>query len=100
MHRALEEPMRRAFLAELPKVTDDLSWTMFGRHIQDDPIVLVDGLAAVAALVTCALGGDLPTCDEEQIRVSLSEKPALGQHTFQLATPGGLVSNEIMIVSE
>jgi len=100
MDRALDEPMRRQFLAELPKVSEDKTTIdMYGRHVQDGAIVLVDG-AAVNAEVTCAVGGELPACDGEAIRISLASIPAVGQHTLQVVTPGGLTSNEVMLISE
>jgi hypothetical protein len=59
--------------------------------------VLVDG-EAVAANVTCALSGLVPDCEEAMLQVELAALPAAGDHTIQLGTPGGLLSNEVLLI--
>ncbi len=83
-----------AFLARIPELTGAPSFTVFGRHVAPDAIVLVDG-HRVEGSVSCELGGTLPDCEAETLRVDLAAVPAAGQHTFQLVTPGGLLSNEV-----
>jgi hypothetical protein len=36
----------------------------------------------------------------ESIEISLDAFPPIGQHLIQVATPGGLTSNEVLIFSE
>lgn len=84
--------------ARIPELTTDPTLTIFGRHLDAQPIVIVDG-RAVAGSVSCTLGGVLPDCVDEQIRIALPHMPAAGDRTLQLATPGGLVSNEILVIS-
>jgi len=80
----------------LPRLVDDPTFTLFGRHVAADAVLLVDG-QAVAGSVACALAGALPACPEERLRAELAALPPVGDHTFQLATPGGLQSNEVLI---
>jgi YVTN family beta-propeller protein len=84
--------------ARIPELTDDPALKLFGRHIDEHPIVLVDG-RAVAAAVTCELGGVLPDCVDEQLHIELPYMPRAGDRTLQIATPGGLVSNEVLVIS-
>ncbi len=90
-------PNSQTSLQKIPELTDSLTLTLFGRHVVADPIVVVDG-RAVEASVACASGGLLPTCDDEELRIDLGDFPTVGDHALQLATPGGLVSNEVLIV--
>jgi len=82
----------------IPELGEQPTLRLFGRHLAESPIVLVDG-RAIAATVTCTLGGVLPDCIDEEIRIRLPHHPPAGERTLQLATPGGLVSNEVMIIS-
>jgi YVTN family beta-propeller protein len=84
--------------ALIPELTEQPTLTLFGRHIAANPIVLVDG-RAVAAAVTCELGGVLPDCVDEQLHIELSYMPRAGDRTLQIGTPGGLVSNEVLVIS-
>jgi len=84
--------------ARIPELTETPEVMLFGGHLDPHPIVLVDG-RAVAATVTCTLGGVLPDCVDQQIRVTLPHLLPAGDRTMQLATPGGLVSNEVMLIS-
>jgi len=90
-------PNRRTSLQQIPELTDQPTLTLFGRHIVEGALVVVDG-RAVEASVTCASGGTLPACDDEELRIDLAEFPTEGDHALQLATPGGLLSNEVLIV--
>ncbi len=82
-----------------PPVFGPPTFVVFGQHHDPDPILLVDG-EAVEGTVTCELGGVFPACDDDLLRVDLAEVPPPGDHTFQLGVPGGLLSNEIMVVTE
>jgi len=96
----LPSPSRPTFLAQMPTFDLDPSWAMFGRHLLDDPILLVDG-RPVDGAVSCESGGTFPECEEEALRVELASLPSgVGDHTFQLANRGGLVSNELLLVRE
>lgn len=85
-------------LARIPELTDEPALTLFGGHVAADPIVLIDG-RAVAATVTCALGGELPDCVDQQLHIALPYMPRAGDRTLQIGTPGGLVSNEVLVIS-
>jgi hypothetical protein len=98
----VEDPPRSAprFIFRLPlhafpELTDDPSFTMFGRHIEDGAILMVDG-KRVEATVTCEAGGSLP-CDDEVLRVEMAQMPSVGEHTFMVVTPEGMVSNELLM---
>lgn len=84
--------------ALIPELTDEPTITLFGRHIAANPIVLVDG-RAVDATVTCTVGGVLPDCLDEQLRIELPHLLRAGDRTLQIGTPGGLVSNEVLVIS-
>ena len=91
-------PNNPAGRARIPELTDQPTLTLFGRHIAENPIVLVDG-RAVPAAVTCELGGVLPDCVDEQLHIELPYMPRAGDRTLQIGTPGGLVSNEVLVIS-
>lgn len=91
-------PNNPASLARIPELTDQPTLKLFGRHIAEDPIVLMDG-RAVPAAVTCELGGALPDCVDEQLHIELPYMPRAGDRTLQIGTPGGLVSNEVLVIS-
>lgn len=91
-------PNNREGRPRIPELTDQPTVRLFGRHLDASPIVLVDG-RAVDATVTCTLGGTLPDCVQEQIQVDLPHLPPAGDRTLQIATPGGLVSNEVLVIS-
>jgi hypothetical protein len=55
----------------------------------------VDG-KRVEATVTCEAGGSLP-CDDEVLRVEMAQMPSVGEHTFMVVTPEGMVSNELLM---
>ncbi len=92
-----KNPNNQTSLQKIPELTDPPTVTMFGRHVAADAIVLIDG-QAVDSSVACATGGVLPNCDDESLRVDLDEFPTVGDHAIQLATPGGLISNEVLII--
>ena len=84
------------FLGGLPELTDSPTMTLRGGHIADGTIVVIDG-RAVEGSVSCAEGGALPDCDDLAVRIDLAQMPSVGDHTFQVVTPGGLASNELLM---
>ena len=66
--------------------------------VVEGAIVLIDG-RAVNGSVSCRTGGALPACDDERLSILLSDFPTIGDHTLQVATPGGLLSNEVLVRS-
>lgn len=96
--RAIEEgPRRDNFLQEIPELSDDTTINVFAGHLDADPLVLVDG-RAVDAEVTCAEGGSLPACDNLAVQIVLAQFPSSGDHTVQLGTRRGLLSNELLLI--
>ncbi|MEM7434309.1 MAG: hypothetical protein AAF436_04085 [Myxococcota bacterium] len=95
--RAEEGRPRDNFLQAFPVINDDPTFAVFGRHISPDAIVLLDG-RAVDATLTCAAAGTFPACEDESIQIALAQKPSAGDHTFQVATPLGLISNELLMI--
>ena len=75
------------FLSAIPELTSVPTLTLLGLHVVEDAIVLVDG-HAVEGDVSCEIAGELPECEELQLRVDLAALPAIGEHTLQLGTPG------------
>jgi hypothetical protein len=87
-----------------------------GRHIQPGAAIFVNG-RRVDGAITCTLGGNLPSCDEEKITITLAAAPPPANatcpcpggddqegplpddsmHLLQVQTPGGLTSNEFLI---
>lgn len=94
---ALSGPRRDNFLQEIPELIDDTVINVFGRHIASEPLVLVDG-RAVDASVACSDGGSMPDCENEAMRITLAARPTQGDHTVQLATRQGLLSNELLLI--
>jgi hypothetical protein len=92
-----KNPNNRTSLQKIPELSDPPTFTLFGRHVVEGAIILVDG-RAVGGTVTCESGGALPACAGELLRVELSDYPTVGDHALQIATPGGMVSNEVLIV--
>ena len=84
-------------LQRVPILRVSTSVTLFGRHLVADPIVLIDG-RAVDAQVSCEEGGSFPECEEEKLRVELAVLPEPGDRNLQIATPGGLISNEVLLI--
>lgn len=82
----------------IPELTETPTLTVRGRHVVDGAIVLIDG-RAVPATVSCETGGTLPTCKNERLRIDLADFPVIGDRTLQVATPGGLLSNEVLVIS-
>jgi hypothetical protein len=85
-------------LQKIPELIDDPSLDLFGRHVVEGAIVLIDG-RKVDADVLCQTGGALPACTEERLRIELADFPPIGNHNLQVATPGGLLSNEVLLIS-
>lgn len=83
----------------IPSLNDDLELRINARHVQDDPLVLVDG-KKVAASVSCETG-DMPDCDDEILIVTLETGPTDGGlHFLQIQNEGGLISNDMMFFNE
>ena len=94
------EPENILSLQKLPEIAENEptpSISLFGRHVVEGARVLIDG-NVVDATVSCEGAGALPNCDDERITLELAEKPAVGDHTFQVTTPRGYVSNEVMLI--
>jgi YVTN family beta-propeller protein len=87
-----------SFLPGIPVLTDEPTITLRGGYIVDGTIVLVDG-SAVGASVSCAEGGALPDCENLGLRIDLDEMPPPGDHTFQLVTPDGMTSNDLLLTA-
>jgi len=83
-------------LGQLPNLAVQKTISLYGLHLDDNAIVLIDG-AAVEAALGCTGDGELPECDSDAIDIELAQSPAEGDHTLQLVTRGGLTSNEIMV---
>ena len=80
----------------IPQLTDEPTMTLRGGYIVDGAVVLIDG-SAVEGSVNCATGGALPDCDDLAIRIDLAQMPSSGDHTFQVVTPDGMTSNELLM---
>ena len=61
---------------EIPFLNEDLELRINARHVQADPLVLIDG-RKVAATVSCE-SGDMPACDDEILIVTLGRSPTHG----------------------
>lgn len=85
-------------LQKIPELEDTLTIALFGRHVAPDAVVLIDG-RSVAATVSCESGGTLPSCTEERLLVDLEDFPLPGDRRLQVVTPGGLLSNEVLVIS-
>ena len=84
---------------EIPFLNDDLELRINARHLQTDPVVLVNG-HKVGATVSCE-SGDMPACDDEILIVTLPRSPTHGGlHFLQIQNAGGLISNDMMFFSE
>ena len=84
---------------EIPFLNDDLELRINARHVLADPLVLIDG-RKVGATVTCE-SGDMPSCDNEILVVTLNRSPTHGGlHFLQIQNAHGLISNDMMFFSE
>ena len=84
---------------EIPSLNDDFELRINARHVLADPVVLVNG-RKVGATVSCE-SGDLPACDDEILIVTLARSPTHGGlHFLQIQNAGGLISNDMMFLSE
>ncbi|MDJ0865677.1 MAG: beta-propeller fold lactonase family protein [Myxococcota bacterium] len=93
--QAPQHEFARFFLARIPLLSGPVThFTFFGHHVAPGAIVVIDG-RAVEGTLSCAVGGELPSCQDDAMRVELAALPPVGEHTFQLVTPGGLMSNEV-----
>ncbi len=84
---------------EITYLSDDLTLTLKGRHIQNDALIFVNG-HAVQGTVACE-NETFPTCEDETIVVSLDEAPdRYGLNFLQIQNEGGMVSNDVMFFSQ
>lgn len=97
---SVADPSRGDGTQTYPRLPDDNPMRILGRHVGKGAHIFVDG-RRVPGQVTCALGGGLPDCRDEALRVHLdSFAPDNGMHLLQLQTPGGLLSNEFLFYTE
>lgn len=84
---------------ELTYLTDDLTLTLKGRHIEENALIFVNG-HAVEGTVTCETEM-LPTCEDETIVVTLDEAPErYGLNFLQIQNEDGMMSNDVMFFSQ
>ena len=84
---------------EMTFLSEELTLSLKGRHIQQDSILYLNG-RSVDGTIKCA-DGELPSCDDEILTVTLDEAPeSFGLNFMQVQTPDGLFSNDIMFYSE
>ncbi|MCE2407218.1 MAG: carbohydrate binding domain-containing protein [Pseudomonadales bacterium] len=84
---------------EITYLSDDLTLTIKGRHIEDDALIYVNGHLADGT-VACETE-TLPTCEDETIIVTLDEAPArYGLNFLQIQNYDGMISNDVMFFSQ
>lgn len=84
---------------EIPFLSEELSLSFKGRHIQPDSKLYLNG-HFVEGTVACE-SGELPTCDDEAITITFSETPdRYGLNFVQVQTSDGLFSNDAMFYSQ
>ncbi|MCY4094889.1 MAG: carbohydrate binding domain-containing protein [Gammaproteobacteria bacterium] len=84
---------------EITYLTDDLTLTLKGRHIEDDALIFING-HAVSGTVTC-VNEMLPSCEDERIVVTLDEAPVrYGLNFLQIQNEDGMISNDVMFFSQ
>ena len=84
---------------EITYLTDDLTLTLKGRHIEDDALIFING-HAVEGTVTCE-SEMFPSCEDETIIVTLDEAPEqYGLNFLQIQNEGGMISNDVMFFSQ
>ena len=84
---------------EIPFLTEELSLSFKGRHIQPDSKLYLNG-RFVEGTVACETG-ELPTCDDEIITITFTETPSrYGLNFVQVQTNDGLFSNDAMFYSQ
>ena len=81
-------------------LTDSYTLQVSARHVHAGASIFIDG-RRVGGTVRCALGGALPSCDNEILLVQLQAPPEPGGlHFLQLQNADGLFSNDMMFFSE
>lgn len=84
---------------EITYLTDDLTLTLKGRHIEDDALIFINGYA-VEGTVTCE-SEMFPSCEDETIIVTLDEAPdQFGLNFLQIQNEDGMISNDVMFFSQ
>ena len=84
---------------EIPFLTEGLTLSFKGRHIQPDSKLYLNG-RFVEGTVACETG-ELPTCDDEIITITFTETPErYGLNFVQVQTNDGLFSNDAMFYSQ
>ena len=84
---------------EIPFLTEELTLSFKGRHIQPDSKLYLNG-HFVEGTVACETG-ELPTCDDEIITITFTETPdRYGLNFVQVQTNDGLFSNDAMFYSQ
>ena len=84
---------------EITYLSDDLTLTLKGRHIEDDALIFVNG-HAVQGEVACE-NETFPTCEDETIIVTLDEAPdRYGLNFLQIQNEDGMMSNDVMFFSQ
>ena len=82
---------------DLPQLPAANPMLVSGRHIVSGAQLFIDG-QRVDGSIRCVGGRFSPTCDSEQIEITLDAIPASGTRLLQVATPHGLLSNEMPIL--
>ena len=84
---------------EIPFLTEELTLSFKGRHIQPDSKIYLNG-HFVEGTIACETG-ELPTCDDEIITITFTETPErYGLNFVQVQTTDGLFSNDAMFYSQ
>jgi YVTN family beta-propeller protein len=84
---------------DLPDLPTDHPMVVGARHVVANATLFVDG-APVGGSVACTGGFVADACPSEEITITLDVIPAAGTHLLQVATPGGLMSNEFPFTAQ
>jgi len=79
-----------------PVLEDGVIARLFARHVVEGTSVLIDG-RRIDATIRCE-EGSLPECERERIMIDVAQELPTGEYTLQLHTPGGLTSNEVIVI--
>ena len=97
--RVYEGIVEQSPTVEISFVNDNATLDIKGRHIQPGASVFLNG-RRVDGSVSC-VGGELPSCDNEEITVTFAEvPPEYGLNFLQIKNPDGLLSNDMNFWSE
>ena len=84
---------------EITYLSDDLTLTLKGRHIDDDALIFVNG-HTVQGTVVCE-SETFPECGDETIVVRLDDAPdRYGLNFLQIQNESGMISNDMMFFSQ